>query len=446
MRAKDKIHAPGVDPPHPLFAGAHTAATPRTLSRCDKCKGTSFYAANFVEVDAVTYKFVYDPTSPASRVAAEIKKVTENKPDTDPDRGGRDGTVINICWQCLGTCAHNNPFHYVRNNTQTGLAHVISYFRNQRKKRYHKACNSDPEMVEGLYRAAMNKFPTFEIKLKDAMDIALANPVLNQAADWIVNIAPNVYIMYKCPQCLECPTQIRMWLRGKNNWYCPSIECHNQHGKCKKWKWGEAGNDCRVLVLPECFVEKDQAPKMTAVILGKCDKEDEATLQLLKTAKLITACWDKYGKEKVLTWRHVVAAIRLLDDKTHGNIIRSNLQINKRTAITEKEFDDMGCKRHCTHPSLSLSQWGEFYRSIHIPNDTKVLDECDRKDVLDALCLFFDWKDMQAPANKKSRAYKAWQKRTTPEHIETVKKWAQGGCISFMKSYEEKIRQKQEQA
>ena len=166
---------------------------------------------------------------------------------------------------------------------------------------------------------------------------------------------------------------------------------------------GEAGHNCRVLIMPECFVPSNQASKMTAVILGECDKEAEATLQLLKTARLISTCWDTYGKERELTCRNIVAAIRLLDDQSHKAIIRSNLKIKKRTAITEKDFADMGCKRHCTHPSLSFSQWGEVYRSIHIPNDTEVLDECDRKDVLNAICLHYNWMDMPAPNKKKQQ-------------------------------------------
>ena len=38
-------------------------------------------------------------------------------------------------------------------------------------------------MIEGLYRAAMLKYPAFGIQLLDAMNIALANPVLTYAAE-----------------------------------------------------------------------------------------------------------------------------------------------------------------------------------------------------------------------------------------------------------------------
>ena len=98
-----------------------------------------------------------------------------------------------------------------------------------------------------------------------------------------------------------------------------------------------------------------------------------------------------------------MAAIRHLDDKSHKAIIRSGLQIYKRTAITKKEFDDMGCERNCTHPSLSLSQWGETYRSIYLPNDTEVLDVDDRKAVLHAICLHYNFTDTPAPKNKKQQ-------------------------------------------
>ena len=82
--------------------------------------------------------------------------------------------------------------------------------------------------------------------------------------------------------------------------------------------------------MPTCFVESKQAPKMTAVILGKCDQEDEATLTLIKTARLISTCWDTYGTERQLTWRHIVAAIRQLDDQSHKAIINSGLSISEQ--------------------------------------------------------------------------------------------------------------------
>ena len=173
---------------------------------------------------------------------------------------------------------------------------------------------------------------------------------------------------------------------------------------------------------------------MTAVILGKCDTEDEATLQLLKAAKLIEGCWDKYGTERVLSWRMIVAAIRALDDRSHRNIICSNLPVYKRRAITKKEFDAMNCERHCEHPSLSLCEWGMVYRAIHIPHDTEVLNAGDRKAVLAALCLFYKWDDMELPG-KKAQSYKLLRHLKSKEHIETVNKWAQGGCLEFMESY-----------
>jgi hypothetical protein len=229
VRERDMIYEDGVNPPVPRrpsegFSGAHTAdidILASKLSTCDVCKGTSFYASNFLEVKKDTYDTCYNPTSKVSMAKEAIKKITEGKSYKHHDRGGRDKNVINICWGCLGLKKYNNISHFIRNKIGTGEAHVIAYFGNQRKKRYLKECNDDPDMVDALFRAAIDHFPEHELTLKDAMEMVLGNPLLNKAADWIVNIAPHVYIMYKCPQCLECPTQIRVWLRGKKRLVLP---------------------------------------------------------------------------------------------------------------------------------------------------------------------------------------------------------------------------------
>ena len=44
-----------------------------------------------------------------------------------------------------------------------------------------------------------------------------------------------------------------------------------------------------------------------------------------------------------------------------------------------------------------------IYIYIYIPNDTEVLDECYRKDVLNAICLHYNWMDMPAPNKKKQQ-------------------------------------------
>ena len=336
-----------------VFDGAHSVPTFRDLGECAKCRGKSFFASNFVKVEEITLEVVYKPTSPATIAAADIKNILENKGgrDTDPDRGGREGRVFNICWQCLGTEKCGDSERFVRIDPNTGKKQVTSSFHNLRKRKFRNGAAMDPATIKGLYLSAIVKHPEFEVQLQNAMAIALASPC--------VNVAPNMYITRKCSRCLECPILGRTWVRGRNNWYCPSSACHKKQGICKKHCWSGEKNHSMVLIMPTDDRGYPKTPKMTAVILGQCDKEDEATLTLIKRARLISSYSDKYGKERQLTWRHIVAAIRQLEDKPHKVIIRSDLKICLRTAITKKEFDDMCCQRNCTHPSFSLSQWGE---------------------------------------------------------------------------------------
>ena len=137
-RERDRIYEPGVNPSHRdnVFDGAHSVPIHSDLSKCDKCGGTSWYAANFLEVDEETLGVVYDPTNAAG---AQI---------------------------------------------QTGVGEK-----------------------EGS--------STFVGSVLAPASTAISTTSLGTMRKLVSNIAPNVYIMYKCPQCLECPTLIRMWVRGK---------------------------------------------------------------------------------------------------------------------------------------------------------------------------------------------------------------------------------------
>ena len=138
VRERDVIYATGLNPPHRdnVFDCANSAPTHNDLSECEKCGGTSWYASNFLEVDEETLEVVYDPTSPATIAVTNIKNITENKGGrgTDPDGGGRERRVINICWQCLGCLKHNSIDYFLRNNAKTGKSHVTSFFHNMRTK------------------------------------------------------------------------------------------------------------------------------------------------------------------------------------------------------------------------------------------------------------------------------------------------------------------------
>ena len=78
---RDRIYEPGGSPPRRINVvdGAHIDPIHSDLSKCDMCAGTSWYASNFLEVDGDTWEVVCDPTSPARIAVTNIKDITENK-------------------------------------------------------------------------------------------------------------------------------------------------------------------------------------------------------------------------------------------------------------------------------------------------------------------------------------------------------------------------------
>ena len=189
LRERDVVYPCDYDPPAAgaVFDGAHG-----DIGECAKCRGKSPFASNFVEVDEITLKVVYNPTSPATIAAADIKNIVEKEGERDKysDRGGREGRVINICWQCLGTEKCGDSERFVRIDPNTGKKQVTSSFHNLRKRKLRNGAAMDPATIKGLYLSAIVKHPDFEVQLQNAMAIALASPC--------VNIAPNMYITRKC--------------------------------------------------------------------------------------------------------------------------------------------------------------------------------------------------------------------------------------------------------
>jgi hypothetical protein len=180
------------------------------------------------------------------------------------------------------------------------------------------------------------------------------------------------------------------------------------------------------------FLPKDlEGKEMTTVLLGVCDAEDEACISLLKTAVLIKMVKDEYGNDCHVTWKHIVACIRKCDDESNEVIMNSSLVKHKRTAVSKKQFDSFSSGRTCEHASLSLSNWGELYMSTHIPNNTKMLNIRDRKDVLHAICLHFDFTGVKPPTTN-GVTRRVWENLTSQEHITQGEEWMATGFQKYI--------------
>ena len=378
-------------------------------------------ASNFLEVWDDDFSAAHCPTSAGTRAAHNIEAiVTGQGQKTGADKGGTDRTLRNICWQCLGQLKHDDPYKYLENNEETGESQVMSFFSNERNR--NMAPLFSKATINGLFKSAIRNHPKYRIALQEAHAIALNNPILPVAADCIVEIAPHIVIQYKCIRCCECPTLARMWVRTANYWYCPNSECWGLENKqcCEKLTWG-GGATGRVMFLPNDF----EGREMTSVILGQCDDEDEACITLIKTAGLIKMFRDKWGKECRVTWKHLVACIRQIDDNSHNVIMTRMKKYRRQRAVENMHF------RTCEHPSLSLTNWGEMYLSTHVPNDTQVLNIRDRKEVLLAICLHFGFTEVKQPSTN-GVTRRVWENLTSQEHIDRAEEWMTTGFQQYI--------------
>ena len=66
-------------------------------------------------------------------------------------------------------------------------------------------------------------------------------------------------------------------------------------------------------------------------------------------------------------------------------------------------FSELLLEDNSSYTWLGVLYKKKIYIYIYIPNDTEVLDECYRKDVLNAICLHYNWMDMPAPNKKKQQ-------------------------------------------
>jgi len=135
----------------------------------------------------------YNAASRGTQAALDIANITQGKGrKTGADKGGTDRTLRNTCWECLGRKKHDDPYKYLKNNEETGESQVTSWFTNERHKKYGKRSDNMDETVTGLYKQAIQRYPAYAIELEEAHAIALANPILAKAADWVCQIGHNI--------------------------------------------------------------------------------------------------------------------------------------------------------------------------------------------------------------------------------------------------------------
>ena len=69
--------------------------------------------------------------------------------------------------------------------------------------------------------------------------------------------------------------------------------------------------------------------------------------------------------------------------------------------------------------------------STHIPNDTQMLNIRDRKDVLHAICLHFDFRGVTPPTSN-GVTRRVWENLISQEHIDRAEEWMTTGFQQYI--------------
>ena len=135
--------------------------------------------------------------------------------------------LFSMCYSCYGQRVHKNHSYYLK-PTEKGQAKISG--------KWHFA----PTLREAYLRICEDS------------NIAMAG-------DFHVELGPDFFLYYTCPECGEFPVQPKHWLRtlpqatkdkpggttgGQGTWRCPKTGC------LTAWTWSKGGAK-RCLVLPD---------------------------------------------------------------------------------------------------------------------------------------------------------------------------------------------------
>ena len=133
------------------------------------------------------------------------------------------------------------------------------------------------------------------------------------------------------------------------------------------------------------------------VLIGDTSHEQDHTITLLKSARLLEEAWTHLGEKVKLGVPAIVNAIDQINDRAEDQIL-SAFPAQTTKSASFQEIYAKGCFPYHELGSLSLSRPGIVYKSVWVPPDATAISEKKREEILDALVCFYDMEDCK-PAN-----------------------------------------------
>ena len=384
--------------------------------QCSQCNGYFSVASCFV----MSHKDGTIPVMNSHTITEAKKKIKEIESGETADftnlLSAEDYPVL-WCYYCYGEKIKGNRLGYLT-DTQEGFSKVSSEFGNPRKRFYGRGSGTEEKLVEWLFEKAMSKEnEVTQVRLADAHLIICKQPNVAFAADFVIDLGGGLYLLYTRGECDTGPFNPKYWLRCTKQaardlaggttqhgyWHCPASGCLD------RWSWKKGG--CRrVLVLPDVDNSGDDSGETKKqVVIGNVTTEQEHTITLLKSARLITtAVGTKNLLEKEIGIPALVDAIEKLNTECEGRLIASNLPRKTITAASANEIKNKQIIPYCEHSALSLSHPGLPYTAMVVNESTPVITDDDRQRLLDVLTCFYDLTEVK-PKNA-GALMNAWKK------------------------------------
>ena len=128
-------------------------------------------------------------------------------------------------------------------------------------------------------------------------------------------------------------------------------------------------------------------------------------ITLLRSAQLILQI-EKDGYVFNVGIPGLLKAIEDLNLASEQRLFNSNLEKETVLAVRQQQVKDRGIVPYGTNPEVSLCQFGITYASLHVPRDTPVLSDGDRANLLETICMVYDFD--RAEPKSKGEMYDAW--------------------------------------
>ena len=242
-------------------------------------------------------------------------------------------------------------------------------------------------------------------------EVMAENPLVALGGDFHAVLGEDVFLFYSCPSCHMFPINPRRWLRTvrAKNRHEPGCTQQGGEWRCptpclEKWSW-RSGASLRALIAPYTTEVGDEDLKI--MILGGVTDEQEHTITLLKSARLVKEFKDEGSNPFLVGKAGIIAAIDKLNHMVEGRLLSSTLPARAVKTATHAEIVEKGVYPYCEDKGLSLRNPGVTINMMYMAPDTPVIDPDVRRQLLDMLVCFYDF-SQNKPA-KKGALYRAWE-------------------------------------